>query len=156
MNNEKKEDKLRAFARYSISYEQLGDVKNASHQLTVDDLEAVTEKVISEGITVDRFFDEWVEPMTKEPELVRAYDTGKYLNGSCDSRNGLLLNDDNVISYILQQFSELITVYISELKGIEIPAIREAREVITEGLVQVNGETETRRGRKLYKEDVFS
>ena len=130
MNNEKKEDKLRAFARYSISYEQLGDVRNASHQLTVDDLDAVTEKVISEDITVDRFFDEWVEPMTKEPELVRAYDTGKYLNGSCDSRNGLLLNDDNVISYILQQFSELITVYISELKGIEIPAIREAREVI--------------------------
>lgn len=32
----------------------------------------------------------------------------------------------------------------------------EAKEVIAEGLVEVNGETETRRGRKLYKGDVFS
>ena len=32
----------------------------------------------------------------------------------------------------------------------------EAKEVISEGLVEVNGETETRRGRKLYREDVFT
>ena len=32
----------------------------------------------------------------------------------------------------------------------------EAKEVIAEGLVSVNGETETRRGRKLYKNDVIS
>ena len=32
----------------------------------------------------------------------------------------------------------------------------EAKEVITEGLVEVNGEVETRRGRKLYKNDEFS
>jgi len=32
----------------------------------------------------------------------------------------------------------------------------EAKEVIAEGLVEVNGETEVRRGRKLYKGDVFS
>ena len=31
----------------------------------------------------------------------------------------------------------------------------EAKEVIAEGLVSVNGETEVRRGRKLYKDDVF-
>ena len=31
----------------------------------------------------------------------------------------------------------------------------EAKEVITEGLVKVNGETDTRRGKKLYKGDVF-
>lgn len=30
----------------------------------------------------------------------------------------------------------------------------EAKEVITEGLVLVNGETETRRGRKLYAGDI--
>lgn len=30
----------------------------------------------------------------------------------------------------------------------------EAKEVITEGLVTVNGETDTRRGRKLYAEDM--
>lgn len=30
----------------------------------------------------------------------------------------------------------------------------EAKEVITEGLVMVNGETETRRGRKLYAGDI--
>lgn len=30
----------------------------------------------------------------------------------------------------------------------------EAKEVITEGLVTVNGETETRRGRKLYAGDM--
>lgn len=30
----------------------------------------------------------------------------------------------------------------------------EAKEVITEGLVRVNGETDTRRGRKLYAGDV--
>ena len=30
----------------------------------------------------------------------------------------------------------------------------EAKEVITEGLVTVNGETDTRRGRKLYAGDV--
>lgn len=32
----------------------------------------------------------------------------------------------------------------------------EAKEVIQEGLVRVNGETETRRGRKLYKGDTVS
>lgn len=32
----------------------------------------------------------------------------------------------------------------------------EAKEVIQEGLVIVNGETETRRGRKLYKGDTVS
>ena len=32
----------------------------------------------------------------------------------------------------------------------------EAKEVIQEGLVSVNGETETRRGRKLYKGDIVS
>jgi len=32
----------------------------------------------------------------------------------------------------------------------------EAKEIITEGLVKVNGETDTRRGKKLYKGDVFS
>jgi ribosome-associated protein len=32
----------------------------------------------------------------------------------------------------------------------------EAKDIITEGEVKVNGETETRRGRKLYKGDVFS
>ena len=30
----------------------------------------------------------------------------------------------------------------------------EAKEVIQDGLVSVNGETDTRRGRKLYDEDV--
>lgn len=30
----------------------------------------------------------------------------------------------------------------------------EAKEVITEGLVTVNGETDTRRGRKLYARDM--
>lgn len=30
----------------------------------------------------------------------------------------------------------------------------EAKEVITEGLVKVNGETDTRRGRKLYAGDM--
>ncbi len=30
----------------------------------------------------------------------------------------------------------------------------EGKEVITEGLVKVNGETETRRGKKLYSGDV--
>ena len=30
----------------------------------------------------------------------------------------------------------------------------EAKEVITEGLVTVNGETDTRRGRKLYAGDI--
>ena len=30
-----------------------------------------------------------------------------------------------------------------------------AKDVILEGLVQVNGETDTRRGRKLYAEDVI-
>lgn len=32
----------------------------------------------------------------------------------------------------------------------------EAKEVITEGLVLVNGEVDTRRGRKLYEGDVVS
>lgn len=32
----------------------------------------------------------------------------------------------------------------------------EAKEVIQEGLVLVNGETDTRRGRKLYEGDVVS
>ena len=32
----------------------------------------------------------------------------------------------------------------------------EAKEVIQEGLVSVNGEIETRRGRKLYKGDIAS
>ena len=32
----------------------------------------------------------------------------------------------------------------------------EAKEVITEGLVSVNGEVDTRRGRKLYEGDVVS
>lgn len=32
----------------------------------------------------------------------------------------------------------------------------EAKEVIQEGLVSVNGEVETRRGRKLYKGDIAS
>lgn len=32
----------------------------------------------------------------------------------------------------------------------------EAKEVILEELVSVNGETDTRRGRKLFKGDVFS
>ena len=31
-----------------------------------------------------------------------------------------------------------------------------AKDVILEGLVQVNGETDTRRGRKLYAEDVIT
>lgn len=31
-----------------------------------------------------------------------------------------------------------------------------AKEVIQEGSVLVNGETETRRGRKLYKDDIVS
>lgn len=31
----------------------------------------------------------------------------------------------------------------------------EAKEVITEGKVKVNGETELRRGKKLYKGDTF-
>lgn len=30
----------------------------------------------------------------------------------------------------------------------------EAKDVITDGLVKVNGETDTRRGRKLYPDDV--
>ena len=32
----------------------------------------------------------------------------------------------------------------------------QAKDVILEGLVQVNGETDTRRGRKLYAEDVIT
>lgn len=32
----------------------------------------------------------------------------------------------------------------------------EAKDIIIEGEVKVNGETETRRGRKLYKGDIFS
>lgn len=32
----------------------------------------------------------------------------------------------------------------------------EAKEVIQDGLVKVNGETELRRGRKLYKGDIVS
>ena len=32
----------------------------------------------------------------------------------------------------------------------------EAKEVIQEGLVSVNGEVDTRRGRKLYKGDIVS
>ena len=32
----------------------------------------------------------------------------------------------------------------------------EAKEVIAEGLVEVNGETEERRGRKVYKNDVIT
>ena len=32
----------------------------------------------------------------------------------------------------------------------------EAKEIIAEGEVTVNGEVDTRRGRKLYKGDVFS
>ena len=32
----------------------------------------------------------------------------------------------------------------------------EAKEVILDGLVQVNGETDTRRGRKLYDGDIVS
>ena len=32
----------------------------------------------------------------------------------------------------------------------------EAKEVITDGLVQVNGETDTRRGRKLYTGDIIT
>lgn len=32
----------------------------------------------------------------------------------------------------------------------------QAKEIIQDGLVKVNGETETRRGRKLYKDDVVS
>ena len=32
----------------------------------------------------------------------------------------------------------------------------EAKEVITEGLVLVNGEVDTRRGRKLYEGDIVS
>lgn len=32
----------------------------------------------------------------------------------------------------------------------------EAKEVITQGLVTVNGEVDTRRGRKLYPEDLVS
>ena len=32
----------------------------------------------------------------------------------------------------------------------------EAKEVITDGLVQVNGETDTRRGRKLYAGDIIT
>lgn len=32
----------------------------------------------------------------------------------------------------------------------------EAKEVIAEGEVSVNGETDTRRGRKLYRDDIFS
>lgn len=32
----------------------------------------------------------------------------------------------------------------------------EAKEIIAEGLVKVNDETELRRGRKLYKNDVIS
>ena len=31
----------------------------------------------------------------------------------------------------------------------------EAKYVITDGLVKVNGEVDTRRGRKLYPQDVF-
>ena len=42
-----------------------------------------------------------------------------------------------------------------KLAGI-VMAGGEAKEVIAEGLVSVNGETEVRRGRKLYKGDVFS
>ena len=32
----------------------------------------------------------------------------------------------------------------------------EAKEVITEGAVRVNGETDTRRGRKLYARDIIT
>ena len=32
----------------------------------------------------------------------------------------------------------------------------EAKEVITDGLVQANGETDTRRGRKLYAGDIIT
>jgi len=32
----------------------------------------------------------------------------------------------------------------------------EAKEVITEGFVKVNGETDTRRGRKLYAGDIIT
>lgn len=32
----------------------------------------------------------------------------------------------------------------------------EAKEVITDGLVRVNGETDTRRGRKLYAGDIIT
>ena len=32
----------------------------------------------------------------------------------------------------------------------------EAKEVIQDGLVKVNGQTDTRRGRKLYAEDIVS
>lgn len=32
----------------------------------------------------------------------------------------------------------------------------EAKEVITDGLVKVNGETDTRRGKKLYAGDIVS
>lgn len=36
-----------------------------------------------------------------------------------------------------------------------IPNGSDAKYAIADGLVQVNGETETRRGRKLYKQDTF-
>ena len=55
--------------------------------------------------------------------------------------------------YLRDEFIKLV----QELKaaGVVDSGV-EAKEVIVEGLVFVNGETETRRGRKLYEGDVVS
>lgn len=54
---------------------------------------------------------------------------------------------------------EITTEYIKLDSALKYAGIAEhgahAKELILEGLVKVNGETELRRGRKLYKGDVF-
>ncbi len=54
---------------------------------------------------------------------------------------------------------EITTEYIKLDSALKYCGIAEngahAKEIILEGFVTVNGETELRRGRKLYKGDVF-
>ena len=55
---------------------------------------------------------------------------------------------------------EITTEYIKLDQALKFANVVEsgafAKEVIVDGLVKVNGETETRRGRKLYNDDTFS
>ncbi len=54
---------------------------------------------------------------------------------------------------------EITTEYIKLDSALKYSGIAEngahAKEIILEGLVNVNGEKELRRGRKLYKGDIF-
>lgn len=55
---------------------------------------------------------------------------------------------------------EITTEYIKLDQALKFANVVEsgafAKEVIVDGFVKVNGETETRRGRKLYSDDTFS